>query len=146
MARPFCSVIWRTPLEFDPGFGAVRLQGQLQSGSESEGEAAFDRDIDWESLGGTAYGIVSTQIVDLRIGLWKISAFTPRWCWSASCLIDLAAGTNESVNFEEFSNTCGRGFGWPRRFVYSQLRAGVFVGLGDMVLDSDLQSRPGSKY
>lgn len=139
-----CSILWRTPLDFDPGFGAVKFQGQLQSGNGSEGETAFDRDVDWESLGGTAFGLASTQIGELRIGLWKISAFTPRW--SASCLIDLAAGTNESINFEEFSNTCGRGFGWPRRFDSSKLRAGVFVGLGDMVLDADLQSRPESKY
>lgn len=141
-----CTILWRTPIDggLSDSNGTVTFQGQFQSGSGSDGATTFEREIDWMAPAALDFGYANASLINLRIGTWRINAFTPRW--AASCLVDLAAGTNASVNFEEFSTTCGRGFDWPRRFDASKRRAGGFVGVGEMVLDADLRAKAEDKY
>lgn len=92
--------------------GTVTFHGEWQSGDTTgPGDTTFDKTIPWQAGPGTQYALAHTSFADLKLGRWRFGARTPRW--ASDCLIDLEAGINEGLNFEQWINGCGRGFSWP---------------------------------
>jgi hypothetical protein len=112
------SVAYRIPLGGGgtrPSFGTVLFSGQRTgSGGQvvgGEGDTSFRRSDQWEAPPGSESGLATVTVAGLAPGTWRIEARTPLWV--ASCDVNLTAGINASVNFEERSTGCGRGFAFP---------------------------------
>jgi len=92
-------------------FGTVFFSGQRTSSGSGSGDTSFQRADQWEALPGSDSALASVTVAGLALGTWRIEARTPRWV--SSCEVDLTSGINASVNFEENTPGCGRGWHFP---------------------------------
>jgi len=98
----------------EPSFGSVSFSGRLITpGGVSDGDTPFQLTDQWEASPLAQFGLASVSIANLRLGTWHVEARTP--LWAAVCNVELAAGIYASINLQEFSNGCRRGFEFPSR-------------------------------
>lgn len=99
----------------EASFGTILFSGRRTSPDSGggNGETSFQRSDQWEAPPGAESALAAVTVAGLAPGTWSIEARAPQWV--ASCEVDLAAGINASVNFEENSSGCGRGFAFPIR-------------------------------
>ncbi|HEX5041050.1 MAG TPA: hypothetical protein VFW95_13090 [Candidatus Limnocylindria bacterium] len=97
----------------ETSFGTVEFSGQRTSpaGGGNGAEISFTRSDQWEAPPGADFGLATVTVGNLATGTWRVTARAA--LWAASCDVELNSGINASVNFEERSNGCGRGFEFP---------------------------------
>lgn len=96
-------------------FGTVLFSGQ-RTGRDiggGNGDTSFQRSDQWEAPPGAQSALAHATVAGLAPGAWLIEARAPQWV--AFCEVNLTAGINASLNFEENSSGCGRGFDFPPR-------------------------------
>jgi hypothetical protein len=102
----------------------------------SHGDTSFQLTDQWGASPLAQFGLASVSIANLRLGTWHVEARTP--LWAAVCNVELAAGINASINLQEFSNGCRRGFEFPSRVNRLVGRTEGIRGFGAQKLESDV--------
>jgi len=108
------SMNYRIPLGgggSEPSFGSVTFTGQRTDTDGTGGSASFTKTDQWEAPAGSDAGLATVGLAGLRPGAWRLEARSP--VWAASCTVELDAGGNANVNFEQFKSGCGRGSTFP---------------------------------
>ena len=103
----------------NPPDGPVKFTGTRTGGpASSDGveEVEVTATGDWQHQGlwpDNDFWVAHTPAFNLRPGHWEVAAWAPVDWVRARCEVDLEAGANQSINFQENVAGCARGFEFP---------------------------------